>query len=228
MRARAVTFDFGQTLADLDTAFLSRRLAERGLSVAPEALQASEPLAWRAYNAGILAGEGGHPWATLMRELLRQAGAPHEPIADVVEWLWSEQPARNLWRRPVPGMIELVRRLDLPVGIISNSEGRVRALAEELGWGQDFAAVADSGALGVTKPDPRIFEWTAAQLGVAPAEIVHVGDSWPADVLGARGAGFSAIWFRGDAGVKDGGRIRAAADAAQVEAALGAFGVTAR
>ena len=112
--------------------------------------------------------------------------------------------------------------------MLGANEEALHALLEQTALLDALVCVADSGALGVTKPDPRIFEWTAAQLGVAPAEIVHVGDSWPADVLGARGAGFSAIWFRGDAGVKDEGRIRAAADAAQVEAALAAFGVTAR
>ena len=43
---RAVTFDAGQTLVELDTAFLARRLAERGVRAEVERLDESTPLAW--------------------------------------------------------------------------------------------------------------------------------------------------------------------------------------
>ena len=39
--------------------------------------------------------------------------------------------------------------------------------------------------------------WTAEALGVPLAEVVHVGDSWAADYLGARAAGMRAVLFRG-------------------------------
>ena len=117
--ARAVTFDFGQTLAEVDTEFLSRRLAERGVACAPEALARATPAAWRAYNQAVLAGRGGHPWKLLMRAWLDDAGVTAGPDA-LVDWLWDEQPRVNLWRRPIPGMIELVRglrRAGVPVEI---------------------------------------------------------------------------------------------------------------
>jgi len=213
-RPLAVTFDFGQTLADLDTVYLSRRLLERGHQVAPAALELALPRAWAAYNAGIQRGQGGHPWQTLMRELLSGAGASEEACQDAVPWLRSEQPRHNLWRRPVPGMIELIKSLTVPIGIISNSEGRLEELAVELGWRPLFAAFADSGRLGIEKPDARIFDWTCARLGVPKERVIHVGDSLPADVRGAVDAGFhSAIWFRGQ---HDGDRFLAARDASQV------------
>jgi putative hydrolase of the HAD superfamily len=49
--------------------------------------------------------------------------------------------------------------------------------------------------VGIDKPDSRIFEHAAKALGVPLAEIVHVGDAWEADVIGARSAGAQAIWF---------------------------------
>ena len=35
-------------------------------------------------------------------------------------------------------------------------------------------------------------------LGTPPAEAVMVGDSWSADVIGARAAGIRAVWFNPD------------------------------
>lgn len=217
----AVTFDFGQTLADLDTGLLAQRLRARGIDVAPERLESAVPLAFDAYNRGVIVeggNRGAHPWGALMTELLLRAGVEEARIGASVEWLWSEQPGRNLWRRPVPGMIELLRKLPMPLGVISNSEGRLEELAVELGWRDLFAAFADSGKLGIAKPGPRIFEWTCAQLGVPAARVVHVGDSFAADVRGAVAAGFQgAIWFRGEG---DGQGFRSARDAAEVEALL--------
>lgn len=218
MKPLAVTFDFGQTLADLDTAFLSQRLSERGVRAQPEALEGALPVAWAAYNLSIERGAGGHPWQTFMRQLLGCAGVEEPARSEAAAALWAEQPRRNLWRRPVPGMIELIHSLELPVGVISNSEGRLEELAIELGWRELFSAFADSGKLGIEKPDPRIFDWTCAQLGVPKDRVLHVGDSFPADVRGAIDAGLQgAIWFRGQ---HDGPGFRAAKNAAQVELIL--------
>lgn len=203
----AVSFDFGQTLAELDTEMLARRCEERGVRASVARLDAAVSPAWRAYNAAVRAGLGGHPWQLLMRTLLGGAGLDPETSAALAAWLWDEQPRRNLWRRPIPGMIDLVRALrreGVPVVVTSNSEGGLAELAEELGWARDFDAIVDSGRLGIEKPDARIFAWAAGRVGVAPAEVAHVGDAWSADFLGALGAGMRAVLFRGGASMPDG------------------------
>lgn len=48
---------------------------------------------------------------------------------------------------------------------------------------------------GVAKPDPRIFVLAAERLGVAPEEILHVGDDPVLDVVGARDAGLRTAWI---------------------------------
>jgi putative hydrolase of the HAD superfamily len=227
---RAVTFDFGQTLADLDTAMLARRIGERGFEVSGDRLESEVAGAWRAYNEAILAGLGGHPWRLLMDTLLAGAGLPESARPALCEWLWSEQPARNLWRRPIPGMVELLDELALariPIAVISNSEGKLHELAAELGWADRFVAIADSGRLGLEKPGRAIFTWTADRLGVPPGAIVHIGDSYAADVEGALGAGMRAIWFRGDRArtLPDGAAV--CDNAAEVRAALHGWGLRA-
>ena len=84
--ARAVTFDFGQTLAELDAALLARRLGERGVAVDPARIDGAAHAAWAAYNRGVREGLGGHPWRLLMDTLLATAGVV-EGRAAHVEWL---------------------------------------------------------------------------------------------------------------------------------------------
>jgi putative hydrolase of the HAD superfamily len=93
-----------------------------------------------------------------------------------------------------------------------------------MGIRDQFDAIADSGALGVEKPSPAIFHWVAERLRVPAGRIVHVGDSWAADVQGALGAGLRAIWFRGDPAREAPEGVRICADAAAVAAALKKWG----
>ncbi|WP_437905791.1 HAD family hydrolase [Sorangium sp. So ce327] len=230
--ATAVSFDFGQTLVELDTGLLSARLAERGIAAPRERLDGAVDEGWRAYNEAIQRGLGGHPWKIMMRRLLEAGGVEASALDAAVDWLWTEQPRKNLWRRPIAGMIDVVielRQAGVPVAVLSNSEGRLEELIEELGWSAHFVAVADSGRLGFEKPGREIFAWTAERLGAPLAAVVHVGDSFAADVGGALAAGMRAVWFKGDptraAEVSQAERVAVCDGAEALRGALRAFGV---
>jgi HAD superfamily hydrolase (TIGR01509 family) len=201
---RAVSFDFGQTLAELDHQFLARRVLSLGGELDAEAARAATVAAWHAYGAAKSLGHA-RAWRAMILELLQAGGvhkirgeADHEFPERLAQLLWDAQPDQNLWRRPIAGMFELAEELkarQVPIAIISNSEGRLAELVHELGYAALFPVIVDSGRLGIDKPDPRIFQHAAELLGVPLSEMVHVGDAWEADVLGARAAGAQAIWF---------------------------------
>ncbi len=219
-----ITFDAGQTLVELDLDFLAQRLALRGLEVAPGALATAAPAAWARYDALVEAGIG-HPWRALMTCLLEGAG--EREVASTVEWLWTEQPRVNLWRKPIPAMVELARELargGARLAVLSNSEGRLSQLLHEISIADPFTVIIDSGVVGIEKPDRRIFEHTLAALGITDADPIHIGDSWAADIVGARDAGWRSIWFGRGVHATDDPRIASARDASEVRAALVAFG----
>ncbi|MFO0660528.1 MAG: HAD-IA family hydrolase [Polyangiaceae bacterium] len=143
--------------------------------------------------------------------------------------LYADQRTANLWRRPVEGMIELVRRLandGIPTAVVSNSEGALQLLVDQLGWTEDLPIVVDSGVLGIEKPDARIFAWAAGRLGVRLDAIVHVGDSWVADIEGATNAGAKAVWFPASDDRANGmPNVRAARTVSEVAQALASLGV---
>lgn len=102
-------------------------------------------------------------------------------------------------RRALPGaagVLAAVRQREARVGIVSNN-----LLEEQLdklrtcGLDSLVDALVVSEDVGISKPDPGIFRVALDRLGIAPAEAVMVGDSWSADVLGARAAGIRAVWF---------------------------------
>ncbi len=56
-------------------------------------------------------------------------------------------------------------------------------------------AVIISGDVGITKPDARIFEMMADQLGVKCDQCVYVGDTFSCDIVGALNSGMKPIWI---------------------------------
>jgi len=79
---------------------------------------------------------------------------------------------------------------------VSNADGLMAQRLRDLeilqvgpGLGVEVASVIDSGAVGVMKPDPRIFELALTALDVAAADAWYVGDMPAFDVVGARRAG---------------------------------------
>ena len=230
-----MTFDFGQTLAELDHEFLQRRAHGFGAELDPVASHAATVIAWQAYGAAKSLGHA-RAWQAMMLELLRAGGvhkiraeaADPEYAKKIAQLLWDAQPTHNLWRKPIAGMFELVSELgarQVPVGIISNSEGHLAELVEELGHGALFTTVVDSGRVGVDKPDAGIFQLAAEALGVELSQIVHIGDAWEADVLGAHAAGAQAIWYAptDDRRLPEG--VVACRNADELRVALRTFGV---
>jgi 2-haloacid dehalogenase len=61
--------------------------------------------------------------------------------------------------------------------------------------GLQFEHIVSSESARSYKPRARIFHATAELLGVQPSELLYVGDSPIADVLGARNAGLPVAWL---------------------------------
>lgn len=223
-----VSFDIGQTLVDLDLDFLAMRLGSRGVAVSVERLEGSAPTAWRTYDQLTEQG-ASHPWHAFMQALLQGAGVdepgPH------VDWLYSQQSVKNLWRRPIEPMVALVRELrarGAAIVAVSNSEGHLADLLAEIELAPLFDTIIDSARVGVAKPDPRIFEIALERLGSPEPELaIHVGDSWAADVEGARAAGWKAIWYRSRSGSPGSdATVPIATNADEIRRALTSLGVS--
>lgn len=99
----------------------------------------------------------------------------------------------------VPEHHEAVLRalaVERPLGLCSNcpDAATARAVLAEAGFLPHLRSIAISEEVGLRKPRPEIFEAVAAGLGLAPRELLHVGDSLGADVAGARAVGMKTVW----------------------------------
>jgi FMN phosphatase YigB (HAD superfamily) len=108
-----------------------------------------------------------------------------------------------VWCQPVPGSraaLSAFVEAGLRLAVTSNSDGTVADHLRRHEWlqvgdgpGVAVEVVTDSGAVGVAKPDPRLFQATIDGLGLPPERILHIGDAVGYDVEGAAAVGMQAI-----------------------------------
>ena len=70
-----------------------------------------------------------------------------------------------------------------------------RAILAERGLDRHLSSIIVSEEVGFRKPRPEIFASVADSLGLAPREMLHVGDDLRADVGGAARAGMRTVWL---------------------------------
>jgi putative hydrolase of the HAD superfamily len=100
--------------------------------------------------------------------------------------------ARNsveLYPDALPALEQL--RTMRPVASLTNGNADL----ERIGLHMHFAHQISARDIGVAKPDARIFLAAAERLGVAPEQILHIGDDPELDVVGARDAGLRTAWI---------------------------------
>lgn len=86
------------------------------------------------------------------------------------------------------------------IGVISNtsfSSDTVAMIFDKLGIGKYFDVIVTSCDIGSMKPEKKIFYTTLSLLNEQPNKVVHVGDNYDDDVIGARDIGIHAILYRG-------------------------------
>ena len=120
---------------------------------------------------------------------LRRAGEDPALAGPAFQVFFAERQRVDCYADALPALERLAGRY--PLLTLSNGNADV----EQAGLGQHFTAQVSARAAGVAKPDSRIFARAAEVAGVAPHEILHVGDDAELDVIGALEAGMQAVWI---------------------------------
>ncbi|HVR99997.1 MAG TPA: HAD-IA family hydrolase, partial [Thermoanaerobaculia bacterium] len=93
----------------------------------------------------------------------------------------------------VPEVLAALHGRGLKLAVISNWDHRLPGLLEDLGLARWFDAVVYSSAVGVEKPDRRIYGRALELLAADAGSVLHVGDRRLEDAEGAMAAGFQAL-----------------------------------
>src|SRR6266481_4426436 len=92
-----------------------------------------------------------------------------------------------------PEVLEVLEKLSprFQLAVISNFDGRLRMILEQLGISKFFKHVFLSSELGADKPDPEIFRRALNVIHREPNEVMHIGDDPARDWKAASAVGLS-------------------------------------
>lgn len=84
------------------------------------------------------------------------------------------------------------------LGLLSNAaeDEDVQALVDRMGFRPFFDFVLSSAACGYRKPHPYPFQQALAYWNLPPSQVVMIGDTLTADILGANRLGMVSVWVR--------------------------------
>jgi 2-haloacid dehalogenase len=175
-----VVFDLGGVLIDWDPRHLYRKLFAGDEAAMEHFLATVCTHEWhRHHDAGRSFAEGAR---LLKAELIDAFGARRdEMIAGQID--------------DAVAIVQNLRNLSVPLYALSNwpagDFSSVRQRFDFLGW---FRGILISGAVGIIKPDPRIFELLLERFAIDPQRAVYIDDV-AANVDAARPFGIHAIHF---------------------------------
>jgi putative hydrolase of the HAD superfamily len=191
---RVVVFDADETVVDLRPAVrgaLDAVLAE-ALRLRPDAALTMADLEadWYTAYAALRADPVVEIRRAALALSLRRVG-----LDDALEALSELFFARRFaltrpFAETLPVLAEL--RCAYRVGLASN--GNSHAARCGLPGAFDFEVYAHRNGVP-KKPASGFFAAVLAEAGCPPASVVHIGDSWEHDVVGARAAGLRTVWL---------------------------------
>jgi putative hydrolase of the HAD superfamily len=216
MAYRAVLFDVGDTLwhsAAAPPPSEFRRIAAeraerflRGAKLPAGDAAAVSRLAWDTLEDAMrLARETDRiepDYAAVVRDALAADGLAlsREQAAGLLDAIYISGEEGGKAAFPgARGVLEALLARGFRLGIVTNRAFGGERFAEDLrAAGLDVAweSIVTSVEVGYLKPHSKIFCKSLGELGLAPAEVVMVGNSLAEDVAGAQAVGIAAAWKR--------------------------------
>ncbi len=196
---RVISFDLDDTLWAIAPVIeaAERELAAHLQAHCPRAMLGHTAESLRKLREGIAKEipDRAHDYTFLrMTSIERQlaaAGYAAESAAAAFEVFYAARNRVELFR----GVEEVLTRLRERFELYALSNGN--ADPARCGIAHFFSGHMNARQAGALKPDPRIFRALVELAGVAPKEILHVGDDPVADVDGAARAGLRTAWLKG-------------------------------
>jgi putative hydrolase of the HAD superfamily len=196
---QTVFLDAGGVLVFPNWTRIAGSLARHGVLIEPDALARAEPFAKQALDVSHTiksTDDAGRGWL-FFNLILQRAGVPLSPDTDAaLAELHAYHQVSNLWELMPAGVLPALAALrarGLKLTVVSNANGRLRALFDRLALSGCVDCILDSHDEGIEKPDPRFFEIALERSGASRETTIHVGDIYQIDVVGARAAGLRGV-----------------------------------
>lgn len=136
---------------------------------------------------------------SLLGKLLGQKGCvlSQDVLRDAMRAMYAVTQSNWYPEKDAIPTLTALREEGFRLGLISNAadDENTQKLLDKGRFRPYFEFVLSSAAFGLRKPHPRIFQSALEHFKVSPKQAVMVGDTFEADVMGARHVGMKSIWI---------------------------------
>ena len=124
-----------------------------------------------------------------LAEALRNAGDDEVHVEDAFTAFYAARNAIEFYPDALAALDRLAARW--PIAALTNGNADL----QQIGIADRFTVFVTAREAGHSKPDAPIFHATCTRLGLAPHEVLHVGDDPLLDIVGAARAGMRTCWI---------------------------------
>lgn len=202
----AITFDAGGTLIwpypSVGEVY-ARVLSRFGIQIDPPKVESDFRITFKQMRGVDRKTVSDDSERAFWRGIVETVLGPHIPPAEfdvVFNELYETFASSQCWRLAEDALYTLIelRKRGYRLAILSNADSRFRQVFSEMGITELVEQVFISSEIGWEKPDQRIFRHVEKKLGLAPHQILHIGDSPHHDIEGATNAGWHHLLLDGD------------------------------
>jgi len=206
-KIKTLFLDAGNTLISMDLEWFSKELEQFDLFYSIQDLKRAEASARPLVSSAIQRLKSTESKGTsvfyiqsILNGLPNTSSISKPRMTEIINYILAAVSANGqnlrLWNNILPGVPEALKMLKnngFQLSVVSNSNGTVKKILENLNLDIFFDEIFDSHIIGFEKPDPRIFIHALETCCAEPETTVHVGDLYHVDIIGAWAANIKAV-----------------------------------
>ena len=196
---RAITLDVAVTLLKPHPCvgvIYAEVLNDHGGHANPQVLEKRFHTALRETNT-TANSMGRSFWKAIVLKTLGNT-CPRENFEACFNELWETFAEGRRWvtLKDTEDTLRQLKDKGYQLAILSNIDSRLHSILDDKGLNGFFEEIFISEEIGHSKPSIKIFRRAEQALNCKPKKILHIGDSFREDYLGAKNAGWQAILIK--------------------------------
>lgn len=209
IRTKLVTFDGRGTLFQLSNTvghFYGQAAEMYGLKLGTDSksrLNAAFKTQYKLLSAehrnfGSESGLSSQQWWNMMvKRTFSEAGFDSAKLDSLSSFLYKQFSTNQCWQAKencAKSLVDLKALYpEIKLAVISNTDQRLDSILYQTGLRHFFDLVVDSYTAKCEKPNNRIFKLVLEKFSLEPKEVLHIGDDYELDYLGAKKAGCRSL-----------------------------------
>jgi putative hydrolase of the HAD superfamily len=133
-------------------------------------------------------------WSHYYRIILEEIGIEAKPeLINTLISRWKNLKWEMILYEDVIPCLKNLKSRNLKIGLISNADRDMSELFNKTGLNTYLETVVISQEVGVTKPNPLIFQAALRKSGLTAKEVLYIGDQYQVDYIGAMNVGLNPV-----------------------------------